>query len=167
MPKTTTEVLGHRQIIDRINRVAWQIYENHSDETEIILAGIADHGYKLAELLAGKLRSISPLKIILLKVRVNKRDPLASPAKIEDNIDLEHKCVIVVDDVLNTGSTLIYGIRYFLDYKVKQIKTVVLVDRSHKSFPVKADFKGLSLSTNMMEHVQVQIDQEPFAVTVS
>lgn len=168
MPTTaTTEVLSHQQIHDRIRRIAWQIYENHSDKEEVILAGIVERGYKLAELLAKELENISPLNVQLIPIRLSKKNPLHEEPDFQTDQPLEGKSIVVVDDVLNTGRTLIYGVKYFLDYEVGSIKTVVLVDRNHKSFPVKADFKGLSLSTNLKEHVEVQIQEEPYSVTVS
>lgn len=168
MTISNTEVLNHQQIQDRIKRMAWQIYENHQQESEIILAGIVNKGYRLAELIAAQLAEICPLKVSLHRLSVNKKNPLQGKSTLDPSrSNFENISVIVVDDVLNTGSTLIYGVNYFLDYKVKQLKTVVLVDRNHKSFPVKADFKGLSLSTNLMEHVEVNLQEEPFTVTVS
>lgn len=166
--QTVTEVLNHQQILNRIRRMAWQVYETHQDEKEIILAGIVENGYLLAELLADELRKISPLKISLHRIMLDKRRPLSVlPQLSPEENNLDGKCIVVVDDVLNTGSTLIYGVKYFLSYPVKHIKTIVLVDRNHKNFPVKADVKGLSLSTNMMEHVEVRIKEEPYAVVVS
>lgn len=162
-----TEVLNHQQIHDRIRRITWQIYENHADKDEVILAGIVERGYKLAQLLAKELRNISPLKVQLIPIRLSKKNPLNEEPDFETDQPLEGKSIVVVDDVLNTGRTLIYGVKYFLDYEVASIKTVVLVDRNHKSFPIKADFKGLSLSTNLKEHVKVQIHEEPYSVTVS
>lgn len=168
MTSTNTEVLNHRQIEDRIKRMAWQIYETHQDESEIILAGIVNKGFRLAELIVEQLEKICPLKVSLYKLIVDKKNPLGSAAELSPARDsFENTSVIVVDDVLNTGSTLIYGVKHFLDYKVKQLKTVVLVDRNHKNFPVKADFKGLSLSTNIMEHVEVNLSDAPYTVVVS
>ena len=168
MTTTSTEVLNHQQIEDRIKRMAWQIYETHQDDAEIILAGIVNKGYRLAELIAEQLQNICPLKISLYRLKVDKKNPLngiteLSPARES----FEDTSVIVVDDVLNTGSTLIYGVKHFLEHRVKQLKTVVLVDRNHKNFPVKADFKGLSLSTNLMEHVEVNLQEAPYTVVVS
>ncbi len=164
----TTLVLDDQQVKDRIKRMAWQVYETHQDETEIILAGIVENGYRLAQLLATEIKSISPLKVSLFRIVVDKKNPLAGDARLEpDTKELDGKPIIVVDDVLNTGSTLIYGVKHFLEFNVKQIKTIVLVDRNHKNFPVKADFKGLSLSTNLMEHVEVDIENTPFSVNVS
>tara|TARA_R110002096_G_C14427232_1_gene709625 strand:- start:34 stop:543 length:510 start_codon:yes stop_codon:yes gene_type:complete len=167
-PIASTLVLDDQQIKDRIKRMAWQVYETHQDETEIILAGIVENGFRLAEMMAAVLKEICPLKISLFRVVIDKRNPLAGGAKLEPStVDLDGKAILVIDDVLNTGSTLIYGVKYFLEFNVKQIKTIVLVDRNHKNFPVKADFKGLSLSTNLMEHVEVNITQPPYSVNVS
>jgi len=166
MPATATKVLNHQQVLDRVKRIAWQLYETHADEKHLILAGIAESGYQLAELLSETLAEISDLNTDLIRIVVNKKDPLHDNPDFQSDIDLKEKCVVVVDDVLNSGATLIYGVRYFLDYPVKQIKTVVLVDRNHKSFPVKADYKGLSLSTNIMEHVEVNLAKEPYSAMV-
>lgn len=163
-----TEVLNHQQVVDRINRIAWQIYENNSEEEELILTGIASGGELLAQKLAEVLRNISPLRISLHTIYLNKRDLLGEKLELQPAIeDYKNKTIIVVDDVLNSGGTLIYGVKHFLEFDVKKIKTVVLVDRNHKRFPVKADFKGLSLSTSMMEHVEVILDQENYSVLLS
>lgn len=164
----TTEVLNHQEVLDRIKRIAWQIYENHSHGGELIIAGIELRGYILAEKIVKVLEEISPIQCSLHKIKLNKRNLLNGGLEIDPiTSSLEDKCIIVVDDVLNSGGTLIYGVKYFLEFDVKEIKTVVLVDRNHKRFPVKADFKGLSLSTSMMEHVDVNIEKEPFSVQIS
>lgn len=168
MPIATTEVLDHTQVKHRITRMAWQIYENHIDENNLIIAGIANSGFLLAQLIADELRNISNLDIELHKLILDKKNLLTTTLALEPTPSaLEGKSIVVVDDVLNTGSTLIYGVKLFLDHAVAQIHTAVLVDRNHKKFPVKADFKGLSLSTSLKEHVEVKIEQEPYSVIVS
>ena len=64
--------------------------------------------------------------------------------------------LVLIDDVLSSGSTLIYGVKHFLEVPLIKFKTAVLVNRNHKNFPVKADFKGISLSTSLKEHIQVE-----------
>lgn len=165
---SNTQVLNHQEIEARIKRIAWQIYENHHNDQEIILAGIVNKGYRLAELIAEQLEQISPLKVSLHKLIIDKKKPLESNTELSPAREsFEDISVIVVDDVLNTGSTLIYGVKHFLDYKLKDLNTVVLVDRNHKNFPIKADYKGLSLSTNLMEHVEVNLQDGPYTVVVS
>lgn len=158
MSAVQTVVLNATQVNQKINRLAFQIHENTYTEKEIIIAGIAGNGFKLAELLAARLANFSDVKVILVPVHVNKKDPLAVNASVEiEKADVEDKVVILVDDVLNSGKTLIYGIRHFLQVRLKTLRTVALIDRDHKRFPVKADYVGLVLSTTLQEHVRVEL----------
>lgn len=164
----STEVLAHQQIEDKITRIAWQLYEAHHNEKELVLAGIANRGYVLAKLLHKELTEISALKVSLCALHLDKNNLQKGTYGLEPNqASLKNKCIVVVDDVLNSGATLIYGVKYFLDFDVKRICTVVLVDRNHKNYPVKADYKGLSLSTSLREHVAVHIERQPYSVLVS
>ena len=159
MPNSKTLILNSRQIQQRIDRIAYQIYENNYQEKEIIIAGIANNGYALAERISEKLKEISPIKIKLAAIIVNKKEPLSE--KVEVNLpekELKDKVVIVVDDVLDSGRTMMYGIDTFLKYSVKRLTTVVLVDRDHHAYPVKADFVGISLATTMQEHISVELN---------
>jgi len=155
-------ILNHQQIQHKIKRIAYQIYESNIAENEIILAGISKKGYQLALHLKSALESICPLAIELCEVKINKKNPLD---KITTSLKPEaykDKSVVLVDDVLNSGTTLIYGVRHFLEVPLKQFKTAVLVDRNHKKYPVKADFKGISLSTSLNETVKVNLTEEKF-----
>lgn len=155
MQQVPVLILDHVQINHKIKRIAYQIYESNVDAGQIILAGIAKNGYELAKRLEQELMKISDLQLKLCEVKVNKKNPLE---KIETSLSPEeykNKSIVLVDDVLSSGTTLIYGVRHFLDVPLKQFKTAVLVDRSHKKYPVKADFKGISLSTSIHETVKV------------
>jgi pyrimidine operon attenuation protein/uracil phosphoribosyltransferase len=163
-----TQVLDHQAVCSKISRIAWQIFEEFSNEKEIVIAGIADRGYLFASLLKDELDKISDLSCSLHKLSINKDEPLDSQPILDPSIkDFTNANVVLVDDVLKSGSTLIYGVRYFLNFPIKIMKTVVLVDRNHKRYPVKADFKGISLSTSLQEHVNVFIINKPFSVEVS
>jgi pyrimidine operon attenuation protein/uracil phosphoribosyltransferase len=151
-------ILTHQEIEHKIRRIAYQIYETFVDDDTIVIAGIANNGYLLAEKIAAKLSEISTLKIALCEVRINKQDPKSPIQTSLDPSQYENKGLVLVDDVLNSGTTLVYGVRHFLDVPLKKFKTAVLVDRNHKKYPVKADFKGISLSTSLQEHVQVVFD---------
>ncbi len=148
-------ILDQEQIKHKIRRIAYQIYESNIKEKEIILAGIAKNGYILAEKLEKELREISPIKTTLCKVEIDKKNPLSQIKTSLPANEYQNKSIILVDDVLNSGTTLIYGVRHFLEVPLKQFRTAVLVDRNHKKYPVKADFKGLSLSTSLSETVKV------------
>jgi pyrimidine operon attenuation protein/uracil phosphoribosyltransferase len=160
-----TEVLSHERIEMILNRLTWEVYEKHVNETEITLAGIAKRGFALAEIIAKRLMDISDLKVNLVKITMDKKAPLESPIEIDTDIQsLANKCIVVMDDVLNSGRTLIYGVNHFLQVPLKRLTTVVLVDRSHKKFPVKADIKGISLSTSLAEHISAEIEKTPYSV---
>lgn len=150
-----TLILNNKQIEQKIKRIAYQIYENNIDEKEIFIAGIAQNGHKLAQRLKKELDTISDLSIVIGKLTLDKKNPLKTVSCDAETEVYQEKSVILVDDVLNSGSTLIYGTKYFLDVPLKKLQTVVLVDRSHKRFPIKADFKGISLSTSLSETVKV------------
>lgn len=152
-------ILNQLQISQKIRRIAYQIYETNSSEKEVILAGIVGNGYIFAEKLEEVLRQISSLKITVCKVSMDKKNPLKPVKTSISSADYKNKSLILVDDVLNSGTTLIYGIKHFLDVPLKKFKTAVLVNRNHKKYPVKADFKGISLSTSVKEHIQVEFSK--------
>jgi pyrimidine operon attenuation protein/uracil phosphoribosyltransferase len=149
-------ILSHDQIQFKIKRIAYQIYEANVDEKQIIIAGIDGGGIKFAKKIIAVLRKITDAEITLCKVMMDKSNPLKSgvSTSIADN-DFKNKSIVLVDDVLNSGTTLIYGVHHFLKTPLKQLKTAVLVNRNHKKYPVKADYKGISLSTSLQEHVNV------------
>lgn len=148
-------ILTHQEIEHKIRRIAYQIYETFVDEKRIVLAGIASNGFVLAQKLAVQLKEISGIEVVLCEVFINKLDPQSKISTSIPESDYRDNGLVLVDDVLNSGTTLIYGVKHFLDVPLKKFKTAVLVDRNHKKYPVKADFKGISLSTSLKEHVQV------------
>ena len=148
-------ILNHQELEHKIKRITYQIYETFAEEEEIILAGISKNGYVFAEKIGVILKTISDIKITLCEVKVDKQNPFNQITTSIPKEVYSNKSIVLVDDVLNSGTTLIYGVKHFLDMPVKKIKTAVLVDRNHKNFPVKADFKGISLSTSLKEHVHV------------
>jgi len=153
MPKNV--ILNSDEIEHKIKRIAYQIYETFIDEEEIVIAGIASNGYIFAQKLVAALEQVSDLKTLLCEVKIDKQNPGSAIKTSLSPEEYANKGLVLVDDVLNSGTTLIYGVRHFLDVPLKKFKTAVLVDRNHKKYPVKADFKGISLSTGLMEHVKV------------
>ncbi|MBE2245980.1 MAG: phosphoribosyltransferase [Candidatus Competibacteraceae bacterium] len=157
-----TLILDNRQIQEKIKRLAFQVYEENYTETEIVLAGIAPNGYHIARQIASLLIEISPIQVHLIQLIVNKENPLQSQIQSDksESFHLDNLTVIVIDDVLNTGKTMIYGINYLLAYPLKKVQTLVLIDRDHKQFPVLAHYIGMALSTNLQEHVTVILNEE-------
>ncbi|WP_248722533.1 phosphoribosyltransferase domain-containing protein [Seonamhaeicola sp. ML3] len=151
-------ILNHTEINHKIRRIAFQIYETNVNEEEVVLAGIDKNGYVFAKKLKIALQKISDINPILCKVSIDKRNPQSEIKTSIPEADYANKSLVLVDDVLNSGTTLIYGVKHFLNVPLKKFKTAVLVNRNHKKYPVKADFKGISLSTSLHEHVNVVLE---------
>ncbi|MHA7842771.1 MAG: phosphoribosyltransferase family protein [Winogradskyella sp.] len=162
MALTKNTILSHKEIEHKIRRIAYQIYESNVNESEIIIAGIESNGYVLAKKIKFQLDKISDINSTLCKVTIDKEKPTNAIKTSIRSEDYTNKSIVLIDDVLNSGSTLIYGIKHFLDVPLKQFKTAVLVNRNHKKYPVKADFKGISLSTSLFEHVHVNLSKQPY-----
>lgn len=151
-------ILTNEQINHTIKRIAYQILELNSNEKEIILAGIAKNGFVLAKKIKKVLNEISKIEINLCEVVIDKKNPLAEIKTSLKKEEYKNKSLILVDDVLNSGTTLMYSIKHFLEVPLKQFKTAVLVNRNHKKYPVKADFKGISLSTTLQDNITVEFN---------
>lgn len=158
-------ILNHEQIQHKIKRIAYQIYEANVNEDEIIIAGIEGGGLKLANKIVALLKKITEANIVLCKVKMDKANPLESGVVTSiPQEDYTNKSIVLIDDVLNSGTTLIYGVHHFLKTPIKKLKTAVLVNRNHKKYPVKADYKGISLSTSLHEHVHVTFETKNYSV---
>lgn len=159
MKNKKTPLLSEKDIRLKTERIAYEILENNYEENELIIAGIKENGYNFAKKLTAVLKKISPFKITLTSIRLNKKNPTKEKIEVDlDNSQLNNKVVIVVDDVANTGKTLFYSLKPLMDFYPKKVQVAVLVDRKHKTFTVSADYIGLSLSTTMQEHISVEIE---------
>ena len=157
-------VLDKQQIQQKITRMAYQIWEDNLEETDLIIAGIIDSGYTLAGRLQKELERVSGIKVSLMKITLDKD---SSHLEASTDIPVEqctNKVVVLADDVLNSGRTLAYGLGVFLDTPLKKLRTAVLVNRSHRKFPVSPDFTGLDLATIIKEHVDVVLSAKEDAV---
>ncbi|SNZ02029.1 phosphoribosyltransferase family protein [Flagellimonas pacifica] len=158
-------ILTHDQVQHIAKRIAYQIYEANVNEKEIIVAGIDGSGSLFAKKIATVLKKITEADIVLCTMKMDKKNPLQSGVSISlDEEAYKNKSIVLVDDVLNSGTTLIYGAHHFLRTPIKQLKTAVLVNRNHKKYPIKADYKGISLSTSLNEHIRVEFQTKNDAV---
>ena len=154
---SSTLLLTEKQIDQRINRIAYQIYEDNSAESEIILAGIVQSGYQVAEMLQSVLKKLAPFSVRMVEVRMDKHSQVNREIELSIPLaELNGKSIVLVDDVLNSGKTLMYALKPFLAADIKKIRTVVLVNRNHTRYPVAGDFVGLTLATTLQEHVTVE-----------
>ena len=148
------QVLDFEKISRICGRLAYQILENNINEDEILLVGIKEKGYEIAKIIEQKLKDISSSKVHLKSITIDKKNP-NQISEFDINFNQMPKSVYLVDDVLNTGKTLMFAVNSLLKYDFDLIKTLVLIDRNHKRFPVKVDFKGISLSTNLDDTVKL------------
>jgi len=152
-------ILDKEHIQKKTTRIAYQILEDNFDEQELVLAGIADRGYIFAQRLKAVLEEISSVRVVLIRITLDKEGPSLDATTDIPVTEAANKVVILVDDVLNSGRTLAYGLGVFLNVSLKKLRTAVLIDRSHHKFPVFSDFSGLRLSTILKEHVMVGLSE--------
>jgi len=154
-------VLDGNQVIQKIRRIAYEIYENNFSEKTIVLAGIDGQGYALAKILEKELKSISTLTLSLVKVSLDKLSPVQSEVSIDvPPKELKRKCIILIDDVLNTGRTLAYALKPFTTVEIKKVEVAVLVNRSHTLYPIVPTYSGYELATTLTDHVEVKLGKE-------
>lgn len=158
-------ILKKEQILQKIKRIAYEIYENNFEESSLVLAGIDGQGYELARMIKEQLEEISGKDVLLVKVSLDKFAPSQSDIGLDvAEEELSGRTIILADDVLNTGRTLAYSLKPFLHNPVKKLEIAVLVNRSHTSFPVQAKYTGYELATTLTEHIQVKLGPEEMAV---
>ncbi len=159
-------LLNAEQITQKVTRIAYQIYERNFAQEKIILAGVLDRGYHLAELIVKELNKISHFsedKGSLKLVEVSLKKFTQQQTQVEFNVpvtDFDGNSVILVDDVLNTGRTLAYCLPSLLERPISSLEIAVLVNRSHIQFPVMANYTGLELATTLQEHIEVMFDPD-------
>ncbi len=159
MPDKRLLILNHQQIQQKLDRIAYQILEDNLEEQELVIAGILPQGSLIARRLKDKLDQIAPFNCELINIEIDKQSTSLNAQMDADAASCINKVIILVDDVLNSGKTLAYGFGVFLDVPLKKLRTVVLVDRNHKSFPVSTDFSGIALSTVLKEHIEVELSE--------
>ncbi len=152
------KILDSKQIEQKIIRLSYQIMEINYDQDKIYLLGINNNGYQFAKKIAAQMRKITDAEIILCHLNINTPNPIAEEVTIDIDVQsLKNKCLIIVDDVANTGRTLFYACKPLMEILPKKLEVAVLVDRKHKSFPIKVDYVGISLATTVKENIDVNL----------
>jgi pyrimidine operon attenuation protein / uracil phosphoribosyltransferase len=159
-----SEVLNHKQVGQKITRMAFEIYERNVNSAGVVFAGITGMGMSMARLLAEELKKISPIQVDVVEVILDKKAVSKSEVELSQKLDLNNKTVILVDDVLNTGKTLVYAMKPFLDQEIQKMEIAVLVNRSHGLFPLRPDYTGYELSTTLNEHILVDVSGNQHSV---
>ena len=150
-------ILDSNQINQKILRLSWQVFEDNFSEKEIVLVGIGEQGLLIAEKVKFHLNIISKLKTTVFRIDVDRDKPFNKVSTELTENDFKNKVIVLIDDVLHSGKTLTYAFKTFLDTSVKKMAVLVLIDRNHNTFPVKANYVGLSLSTTLKEYIEVEL----------
>lgn len=149
-------ILDQGTVARKLQRIAYEIVENNLDEKEIILAGVKDNGSAIARNIQEILKTISTIKTDLIEISLDKKAP--KEITLSKTMDFSNKVIVVIDDVANSGKTMLYAIKPFLAYLPKKIQTLALVERTHKTYPVNTDYVGLSVGTTLQEHIFVEVN---------
>ena len=165
---TRSKILNTQEIDQKLNRLAWQVYEKNLYEKDIVIVGISARGLILAKQLSSHINAISKIKTKLAHLNLDKDNPYGK--EVDLNLEVTqytNKVVVLVDDVLNSGKTLMYATKHFLGTPLKRLAIMVLVDRNHNRYPVKADYVGLSLATTLQEYISVILEGDGQGVYLS
>jgi len=158
MGESKKYVLSKEVAEKKLRRMAYEILENNIDEKEIILAGIRESGSVVARVIQKMLGEISSIKTEFITITLDKKQP--TDVSLSRSFDFTNKVIIVIDDVSNSGKTLLYALKPFIAFHPKKIQILVLVERTHTSFPVRPDYVGLSIATTIQEHIFVEVKGE-------
>ena len=157
MQDIKTLILDSNSANQKIKRIAYQILEKYHQEKQLVFVGISAKGYLLSKRITKAFSNLSNIDTKLIELKVNKKNPLSESITINPEINFNNKTVILIDDVLNSGRTLMHAASLITQNGATQINTVVLIDRRHRKFPIRADWVGVTLSTTLQEHISVEL----------
>ncbi len=158
MATTKNYILDASVAGKKLRRMALEIIENNADENDLILAGIRESGSVIARNLQQLIAEYSSIHTELITISLDKREP--KEVTLSHNLDFNNKVIVVIDDVANSGKTLLYALKPFLAFQPRKIETAILVGRSHNSFPIQTDYVGLTVATTLQDHIYVEVDGE-------
>lgn len=154
-----TVVLNNLQINQKIDRISYEILENNYNDASFSIIGIRGNGHLLAMKIANKLKLISEKRIELIELSINKNDPFKNEILLSAEISDSSNTLILVDDVVNSGKTMQYALLKLLEFPVNKVRTVALVDRKHRRYPIRCDYVGITLSTTLKDRVEVSLNE--------
>ena len=163
--KEKTKLLDSVTIDKALERIAHEIMEKLKSVEDIAIVGIKNRGAHLAERLARKIETLSGKKIPVGALDITLyRDDLTEASgqpvvhATEIDFDIEHKKIILVDDVLYTGRTIRCALDALIDFgRPGMIQLAVLVDRGHRELPIRADYVGKNVPTSLKEIIEVRL----------
>lgn len=163
--KSSSLILDNDSVNKKLDRITQQIIEDNYNEKELIIIGISEKGFLLAKKIVSLLQQLqTSINIDLIELIIDKSNPKTNLVELKPDKSFQHKKVILIDDVLNSGKTLMHAAAHVLEKNISKMKTIVLVDRRHRLFPIKADWVGMTLSTTMQEHIRVHFIKDEIKI---
>lgn len=144
-------LLEHPSAEARLRRMAFQLMEYYFGQPLPALVGLKEKGPRLVEYLNN-----------VLYETVGKSAAVGYWSQ-QEGISFQEafqpEALVLVDDVLYTGSTMYYALRDAMELNPKVVQVAVLVDRGHRKLPIRPDYVGLELATTLQEYVRIRIDE--------
>lgn len=158
MAGTKNYILTNEIADKKLRRMALEICERNYNESELLLLGIKGSGMIVAEKISHYIKAAFKGVVTVHSLEIDKKAP--GMVQISPYADCNNRVVILIDDVANSGKTMLYSLKPLLDSYPKKIQTLALVERTHKSFPIDIDYTGLSVSTGLHEHIYVEVNKK-------
>jgi pyrimidine operon attenuation protein/uracil phosphoribosyltransferase len=157
-------VMADAAIRRALMRIAHEIVERCEDLEMLYLVAIPNGGVPLARELAQNLRQITDVEVIVgvLDTTLYRDDlktkgerPMLRETEMPSAVD--DRVVVLVDDVVKTGRTIRAAMDALMDFgRPRMVQVVGLVDRGHRELPIKLDYVGKNVPTNVGELVQMR-----------
>jgi pyrimidine operon attenuation protein/uracil phosphoribosyltransferase len=160
-------ILSHSEISLKLDRIAWQILEQHYSEQLIVLVGLVDRGTAVAQKIKSRLEQNGNAKVELVTLSLDKTNPFEADITLENSAIISRNAIILVDDVLNSGITLAAALKEVLNHNPKSVRTAVLANRDHHKFPIQANYVGISLATTVKEHITYEEKDDEMSIWLS
>lgn len=151
-------ILSKETAEKKLRRMALEVAERNYGEQQLVLVGIKENGCIIANKIRNYLQEIFTGEVLVVELTLDKKQPAA--ITIVPAIDFNNKVILLIDDVANSGKTMLYALKPLLETYPKKIQTLALLERTHKSFPIDVDYVGLSISTTLDEHIFVEVKDE-------
>jgi pyrimidine operon attenuation protein/uracil phosphoribosyltransferase len=150
------QILTSEVAAKKLRRMALQVVEQNYTEIQLVLIGIKNNGTVIAEKISQYIKEVFTGEVLVLELSMDKKHPLE--ISLNSDMDFNDKTIVLIDDVANSGRTMLYALKPLLQQLPKKIQTLALVERTHKTFPVDVDYVGFSVSTTADENIKVEVE---------
>ena len=148
-----------------LERLAYQLLENHNDFSETILIGLQPRGKFLSQNIVDVLKNKYSLQkldygyldITFFRDDFRTKTDILIPNETNFKLNVNNKKVVFMDDVLYTGRTIRAALTAIESFgRPKSIELLILVNRRYcRELPIQADYKGFNVDVYEDQKVYV------------